>query len=68
MQYDKQLHFVISAFLIIFLSKFGIIEAVIITFILGLLKEIYDKRNNNFDWKDLIANILGILVGYILVL
>jgi uncharacterized protein YfiM (DUF2279 family) len=38
-------------------------------FTFGLGKEIYDshKPNNRFSWKDLTANVFGIVVGIILV-
>ena len=34
----------------------------------GLFKEIYDggKRDNHFSWRDMTANMIGIMVGYIL--
>jgi len=39
-----------------------------ITFTLGLGKEFWDghKKNNIFSWKDLSADILGILIGTVL--
>ena len=38
------------------------------TFTLGLAKEIFDSRqpDNNFSWKDLTANGVGIIIGIIL--
>ncbi len=39
-----------------------------LTFALGLSKEIWDgyKKNNFFSWRDLSADVLGILIGNIL--
>jgi uncharacterized protein YfiM (DUF2279 family) len=38
-------------------------------FTFGLAKEVYDshKPNNHFCWKDMTANVFGIVVGIILV-
>jgi uncharacterized protein YfiM (DUF2279 family) len=39
-----------------------------LTFAIGVSKEIWDgqKKNNHFSWKDLSANVIGIIVGVIL--
>jgi VanZ family protein len=66
---DKKLHFGISFFLIILL--FALIRNIwlsaLIVFIIGLLKELYDGYYNYFCKKDLLANILGILLGMLLI-
>lgn len=67
-EHDKNLHFclsliltVILVFLFRSLSTNSLINAVTVTFLLGLYKEIfYDAY---FDLNDIIANISGITVG-----
>ena len=40
-----------------------------VTVSLGVLKEIYDKSKpeNHFSWKDLVADVLGMGMGFVLV-
>lgn len=64
------LHFIASAFLVVFLA--GVVApawAVLLTFVLGILKEIADYilPNHSADMKDLFCDIVGIGVGTILV-
>lgn len=35
---------------------------------IGMLKELYDssKKDNRFSWKDMTANMMGIVLGFIL--
>jgi len=62
---DKWLHFVISALLTIGFSFWlSWIAAVIITFAIGLLKELYDKiTKGNFSIEDIYADLGGIMAG-----
>lgn len=64
------LHFFASAFLVVFLA--GVVApawAVLLTFVLGILKEIADYilPNHSADMKDIFCNIVGIGAGTILV-
>ena len=64
------LHFFASAFLVVFLS--GVVApawAVLLTFVLGILKEIADYilPNHSADMKDIFCDIVGIGAGTILV-
>ena len=69
-QQDKILHFLVSFSLVIFLNLLlGLIPSIIISFIIGLLKEIYDKYfGSGFCWKDLLADFIGILIAMGLIL
>jgi len=58
---DKVAHFSVSYFLLTYLSLFlPTIYSVLLAFIIGILKEFIDKK---FDYKDIISNCLGILIG-----
>ena len=64
------LHFFASAFLVVFLA--GVVApawAVLLTFVLGILKEIADYiiPNHSADMKDIFCDIVGIGAGTILV-
>lgn len=64
------LHFFASAFLVVFLA--GVVApawAVLLTFVLGILKEVADYflPNHSADMKDIFCDIVGIGAGTILV-
>lgn len=62
---DKVAHLFVSYFLLtIFSLVLPLWGAIILAFLFGLGKEIYDKK---FDYKDLIADIIGIIIGVIYV-
>ncbi|MCX6784846.1 MAG: hypothetical protein NTV81_02830 [Candidatus Komeilibacteria bacterium] len=68
--YDKYLHIFISALLLIIFSHWlGLVSASCLTFFLGLIKELFDKffRQENFDFKDLAADLVGIFLGIIII-
>lgn len=58
-------HFIMSLLLTFFLKKVdnGLTATVLIVFSIGIAKELTDPV---FDWYDLLANCIGILVGVIL--
>lgn len=40
--------------------------AAILTMVIGVVKEVYDKyRGGRCEWKDLVCDIIGILIGAI---
>lgn len=60
---DKMLHFIagmlITAFVAVIAPRFAPL-AVTVAIVAGFAKEIYDEINyGGFDWKDLLATILG---------
>ena len=63
---DKLKHIVVSAIIMVALSlvlpKW---VAAIITFSIGICKEVYDKvsKKGSVEWKDLVADCIGILIG-----
>ena len=63
---DKLKHVVVSAIIAValnlFLSWWG---AALITLSIGVGKEVYDKVTDNGhpEWKDLVAGLVGILIG-----
>lgn len=65
---DKLLHFLASFFLAAIFGLWSIPLSIIITFMIGLLKEVvydYYLGKGEFDLKDILANCAGILVYYI---
>ena len=63
---DKIAHFLACAFLTLaFCRLFPLAFAAMLVAILGVLKEIFD---NEIDWKDLVADGLGIIVSVIIML
>ena len=69
---DKYVHFIVCMILVQLISLFiSVLYAMLIVFILGLCKEIFDskQKDDKFDIKDLLANILGIITeGLILII
>lgn len=69
---DKYVHFIVCMILVQLISLLiSFYYAMIIVFILGLSKEIYDskQKDDKFDIKDLLADSLGIIIeGLILMI
>ena len=69
---DKYIHFIVCMILVQLISLFiPVLYAMLIVFILGLCKEIFDskQKDDKFDIKDLFANVLGIITeGLILMI
>jgi len=68
---DKFLHFTISFLLVtLFLHLFALPIAVLITFAIGIIKEIYDhiSPHHAFDLYDIVANVVGIGFSVLFVL
>ena len=69
---DKYVHFIVCMILVQLISLFiPVLYAMLIVFILGLCKEIFDskQKDDKFDIKDLLADILGIIIeGLILMI
>lgn len=69
---DKYIHFIVCMILVQLISLFiPVLYAMLIIFILGLGKEIFDskQKDDKFDIKDLLADILGIITeGLILII
>lgn len=69
---DKYVHFIVCMILVQLISLFiPVLYAMLIVFILGLGKEIFDskQKDDKFDVKDLLADILGIIIeGLILII
>ena len=61
---DKVTHFALSAFIAVALGRFvHWAIALIVAFLLGIVKELLD---NKFDWKDILADAAGILIATII--
>lgn len=61
---DKYVHFIVCMILVQLISLLiPIVWSMIVVFILGLSKEIYDskQKDDKFDIKDLFADSLGII-------
>ena len=69
---NKYMHFIVCMILVQLISLFiPVLYAMLIVFILGLCKEIFDnkQKDNIFDIKDLLADSLGIIIeGLILII
>lgn len=68
--YDKYLHIFISALLVIIFNHwFSLILASCLAFLLGLIKELFDKffRQEKFHFNDLAADLVGIFLGIIII-
>ena len=69
---DKYIHFIVCMILVQLIALFiPFYYAMLIVFILGLGKEIFDskQKDDKFDVKDLLADILGIVIeGLILMI
>lgn len=69
---DRYVHFIVCIILVQLISLFiPFYYAMIIVFLIGLLKEIFDskQKDDKFDVKDLLADILGIITeGLILMI
>ena len=69
---DKYVHFIVCMILVQLIALFiPFYYAMLIAFILGLGKEIFDnkQKDDKFDVKDLLADILGIITeGLILMI
>lgn len=66
--YDGLLHYTVSLTLMVILEVFlGIEIAFIITFGLGLWRELYDKkRKGYFEWHDFICDLIGVGIPVVL--
>lgn len=69
-QDDKLLHFSFSCILLFGTTIFfPFIESLVIVISIGWLKEIWDEYyGNGWSWGDIIANIVGILLGVIILI
>ena len=69
---DKYVHFIVCIILVQLIALFiSFYYAMLIVFILGLGKEIFDSKqqDDKFDIKDLLTDILGIIIeGLILMI
>ena len=69
---DRYVHFIVCMILVQLIALFiPFYYAMLIVFILGLGKEIFDSKqqDDKFDVKDLLADILGIVIeGLILMI
>ena len=69
---DKYVHFIVCMILVQLIALFiPFYYAMLIVFILGLGKEIFDstQQDNTFSFKDLFSDILGIIIeGLILMI
>jgi uncharacterized protein YfiM (DUF2279 family) len=65
---DKVAHFALSAFLCLAIARFlPLWVGITATMALGIGKEVYDaKTGGKVDWKDLIADGLGIVLATII--
>jgi VanZ family protein len=70
MHIDKWLHITVSLFvtIVLWLIYNDLVNAMASTLAIGVMKELFDSLNGgNPDWHDLVADMVGIGVGYILI-
>lgn len=69
---DKLLHFLVNLFsTIIFGLTLGIMFGISISVLLSIGKELYDQIRPNgtdWDWNDILADLVGILLGLFIIL
>lgn len=66
---DKMLHFAVSALIVITVARFAPLWAsATVAFGLGIGKEVYDIRHGVASWKDLLADLMGVLYGLLICL
>ena len=68
---DKYIHFIVCMILVQLIALFiPFYYAMLIVFILGLCNEIFDSKQkvDKFDVKDLLADILGIIIEGIILM
>ena len=69
---DKYVHFIVCMILVQLIALFiPVLYSMLIVFIIGLSKEIFDSKqqDDTFSFKDLFADILGIVIeGLILMI
>ena len=68
---DRYVHFIVCMILVQLISLFiPILYTMLIVFILGLCKEIFDskQKDDKFNVKDLLADILGIITEGIILM
>ena len=68
---DKYVHFIVCMILVQLISLLiPIVWSMIVVFILGLSKEIYDskQKDDKFDIKDLFADSLGIIIEVLILM
>lgn len=60
---DKNLHAIINTIIVLLFGLFHPIIGVTIAVLISIAKEIHDKKTTGFDYQDLIADGIGILLG-----
>jgi hypothetical protein len=64
---DKLLHFGVSAAIVLLVTFFAgnVLAGIVLALVAGLGKELFDLliRKTEFSWDDVVADILGIIVG-----
>ena len=62
---DKILYFLVAFFLATVATTWlPPYTALIVAFVVGLLKELYDMNKTGFDWKDLVLTTTGGFVAF----
>lgn len=69
---DKLAHLLVNLFIVVLFGwLFGVVIGLSLAIIASLCKETYDEFRPNgtgWDWKDIIADIIGILIGLFILL
>jgi hypothetical protein len=60
---DKKLHFVVSASIVLAIWQIVSGWSVLIAVLVGISKEVYDKKTTGFDTKDLLFDVYGIVAA-----
>ena len=63
---DKTKHAIVSLALVLMLYMFtaNVALSMAYTMMIGVCKELYDEWSYyGFDWKDLVADVIGIIIG-----
>ena len=68
---NKLKHVLISFAIVLVVGVFNLKVGVALAMVASISKELYDKYRSNgsgWDWKDLIADLIGIVIGILILI
>nr|DAX08760.1 MAG TPA: putative periplasmic lipoprotein [Bacteriophage sp.] len=68
---DKLKHVIINFAIVLIVGVFNLKVGVALAIVASISKELYDKFRSNgtgWDWKDIIADLIGIILGILIII
>lgn len=68
---DKLKHVIINFAIVLVVGVFNLKVGVALAIVASISKELYDKYRPNgsgWDWKDLVADLIGIVIGILILI